>query len=350
MEQNFKLRLLSYSVIAYMLLAFAWWSVLLFIKNRDAYEAKRDLQKIMLVAEGRVSTEQEFSNSSVYQDLTKEYKTQEWMIMGEAFFFIFSLVIGVYLINRGYNREMMAARQRRNFLLSITHELKSPLASIRLVLETTLKRNLTKAQSDKLHKAAIKETDRLHTLVNDLLLSARLESAYILNPEWIDIKDLIEELGTKVKMEHQQLQLTIESKVDDTTVMGDRTGLTSVLLNLMENAVKYSGSEKMLDINLENSKNHLLIKIADQGIGIDDKEKKLIFQQFYRVGSEDTRKTKGTGLGLYIVSRIIKAHKGTIEVFDNEPKGAVFVIRLPIEQTVGKNMSANSELSAAATV
>ena len=146
MNQNLRLRLLSYIVIAYMMMAFAWWSILLFTKNRDAFRAKRDLFRIGMIADGTVKNDQEFLATDVYKNLSKQYQRQEWMILGEATFFVISLVIGVWLINRGYNKEVNAAQQRRNFLLSITHELKSPIASIRLVLETFMKRKLSPEQ------------------------------------------------------------------------------------------------------------------------------------------------------------------------------------------------------------
>ncbi len=139
-------------------MAFTWWTVLLFTKNRDAFKAKSELNQVILAAKGEIKSKEEFLISQDYQFLKKKYQSQEWMIAGEAVFFVVSLIIGVWLINRGYNKEVNAAEQRRNFLLSITHELKSPIASIRLVLETFLKRSLKGEQIDKLGTAALKET------------------------------------------------------------------------------------------------------------------------------------------------------------------------------------------------
>ena len=175
-NKNIKLRLLSYIVIAYMLLAFSWWSVLLFTKNRDAFYAKRDLMKIGMIAKGAIQNDHDFQHTVDFQNLYKEYKRQEWMIFGEATVFVITLIIGIWLINRGYNREMEAAIQRRNFLLSITHELKSPIASIKLILETFLKRKLKPEQTEKLTQSALEETERLHVLVNNLLFSAKTGS------------------------------------------------------------------------------------------------------------------------------------------------------------------------------
>lgn len=329
MKQNIRLRLLSYGVIVYLLMAFAWWTILLFTKNRDAFRAKEDFMKLVVAAEGSVNSEEAFYELERYKDLERKYLGQERMILGEAIVFVISLVIGVWLINRGYNKEMMAAQQRRNFLLSITHELKSPLASIRLVLETFLKRELPKAQVDKLCLTGIKETERLNTLVNDLLLSARLESAYKPSQEDLSLPGLIQDIILKLENKYPKALFKFNQETAIGDFKGDRLGLTSVALNLLENAVKYSAETPEIEVKLKETDGKILLEVADYGIGISDKEKKNIFEKFYRVGNEDTRKTKGTGLGLYIVKEIVKAHHGQITVYDNIPRGTVFSITLP---------------------
>ena len=332
-KKNIRLRLLSYVVIAYMLLAFSWWSVLLFTKNRDAFYAKRDLLMLGMAAEKLIENPEQFKETADYQELRKEYKRQEHMIFGEATVFVITLIIGIWLINRGYNREMEAAQQRRNFLLSITHELKSPIASIKLILETFLKRDLNLEQRTKFTENALEETERLHTLVNDLLLSAKLEVAYQPNFEAINLVDLFEELIEGLSAKYPSAQFNFQKNDDIPTLQADKLGMTSVALNLMENAVKYSNGSPQINIKMRHSNDSIRFNIADQGIGIPDKEKKKVFEKFYRIGNEDTRSTKGTGLGLHIVYEIIRAHKGKIEIVDNVPQGTVFKIDLPVSET-----------------
>lgn len=330
-KHNIPLRLLSYIVIAYMLLAFLWWSVLLFKKNRDTFHAKTEVLKIGMIAEGIITSPQEFVAHHRYQELKDNYQKQEWMIMGEGLFFIITLIIGFFLINKGYNDAVNAARERRNFLLSITHELKSPLASIRLVLETFQKRQLTPELSQKLTNNALKETERLHGLVNDLLLSAKLDTGYQPHFEMLLLDDIVENIMERMEAKHSTAQFTFDVKDEIPAINADRMGITSVVVNLLENAVKYSPKEKVIKVHLSHSEGIIQLKIADNGIGISDKEKKRVFNKFYRVGNEDTRTTKGTGLGLYIVQQIVKAHGGTIQVVDNKPHGTVFIINLPIK-------------------
>ena len=313
-----------------MLLAFSWWSVLLFTKNRDAFYAKRDLMKIGMIAEGVVKNDHEFHHTVNYQELYKEYKRQEWMIFGEATVFVITLIIGIWLINRGYNREMLAAMQRRNFLLSITHELKSPIASIKLVLETFIKRNLKPELTKKLTESALEETERLNNLVNDLLLSAKLDVAYQPNFEPLNLSNLVDDLVERLIAKYPNVQFDFEKKTDIPTIEADKLGMTSVALNLLENAVKYSNEDAEIHVEMGLESGIINFEVADNGIGISDKEKKRIFDKFYRVGNEDTRTTKGTGLGLFIVKQIVEAHKGTISVRDNTPKGTRFQIELPV--------------------
>jgi len=330
MQRNIRLRLLSNFVIFFMLIAIAWWSVLLFTKNRDAFLAKSELNKIGMIAEGLVASDKDFFETEVYQQIEAEYKRQEWMILGESLVFVISLIIGVYLINRGYHREIAAAQQRRNFLLSITHELKSPIASIKLVLETFIKRELSGAHINQLSANALKETERLNALVSDLLLAAKVETAYTPHLETVNLKQFLGDIIERLQNKYPKVKFTFRQPTDEILMQADKTGLTSVAVNLLENAVKYGAENpKIATVLRQNDKGVISLEIADNGIGIPDKEKSKIFERFYRVGNEDTRKTKGTGLGLYIVNQIVLAHKGTIQVMNNRPQGTIFSISLP---------------------
>ena len=329
MQRNIRLRLLSNVVILYMLLAFAWWSFLLFTKNRDAFEAKAAYNKLVMIADHAIHNDEEFLQTQLYKNLEEKYRRQEWMIMGEAAVFIISLVIGIWLINRGYNKEIDSVQQRRNFLLSITHELKSPIASIQLVLETFQKRKLEAQQVEQLSQNALKETERLNDLVNDLLLAAKVETAYQPHLEKVNASKLLQDIIDRLSNKYPEVQFDSSKLSKAIFLQADRTGLTSIALNLLENAVKYGSENPRVSTTLRSSNGKIQIEFADNGIGIPDKEKHRIFERFYRVGNEDTRKTKGTGLGLYIVDQIVKAHRGKISIKDNHPKGTIFTISLP---------------------
>lgn len=327
---NIRLRVLSYVVIAYMLMAFSWWSVLLWKTLDDAFQAKSAYLRIGMIAEGKIRTDLDFYQSKDYRQLEKQYTRQQWMVAGEGLFFVISLVVGVWLINRGYNKEVYATKQSRNFLLSITHELKSPIASIKLILETFRKRRdkLAPEQMEKLTNSGLREADRLNILVNDLLLSAKLETAYQIHTEGFNLDDLLNDMVQKLAEKYPSVDFHYQCEPSDITVEADKMGLTSVFINLLENAVKYSKGDQKISMSVREKEGAIQVEVADQGIGIPDTEKDRIFDKFYRVGSEDTRTTKGTGLGLFIVKEIVKAHNGQITVTDNKPRGTIFCITL----------------------
>lgn len=333
MKRDEKLRLGSIVVIGYIIAAFVWWAWLLFRKNHELFEAKYKVHFYEMLAGGLVGSEPEFLRSEVYLDLFSNYRRQMQMIAGEGVVFVLSLILGIWFINNGYRKEVASSRQRRNFLLSITHELKSPIAGIQLAIETLLKRELPRDKSERLLGNALAETSRLKRLVNDLLFSAKLESAYQPHKEPIDMAALFDNIVEGMRAKYPKAEFLFSVSGELPVFLGDQAGLSSVAHNLLENAVKYSPEPARVEMRLEARSQFIRLEVADNGHGIPEKERQKIFAKFYRLGNEDTRKTKGTGLGLYIVEQIVKVHRGTIAVLDNEPAGTVFRIDLPVPKS-----------------
>lgn len=322
------MHILTFFGTGYILVAFAWWSLLLFRKNEENLQDKIELLKLQMVMNKTYNDEHTFKTTSQYLTLMAKHNRQKYMIWGEGSFMFLGLLGGIWAINASFKKEIALANQRRNFLLSITHELKSPIASIQLVLQTFQKRKLDAQQAEMLLNSANKETDRLNELVNNLLLSAKLESAYEPLIEEINVSNLLTDIISKVNIRFPKA--TIFLKKNEVPILrGDKQGLISVFTNLIENAVKYSPENPIIEVTFMYENECFKFDIADNGLGINNLEKKKVFEKFYRVGSEETRKTKGTGLGLYIVAQIIKAHKGSIRITDNQPKGSIFHINLP---------------------
>jgi signal transduction histidine kinase len=315
--------------MAYMLMAFTWWALLLFAKNKESFYAKRDLLEVGLAAQGSIRTREDFLQTAEYQELLSKHTRQEQMIFGEGLVFVVTLLAGLWFIHKSYSRQVRTNQQQRNFLLAITHELKSPIASIQLVLETLLKRELPKAQTERFISSGLKENERLLGLVENLLLSAKLETTWQPNKTPLDLTLLLEDLVAKMKEKHPDIPFTIEKSGTLPPVEADKSGMTSVFLNLLENAVKYAPESPEISAQLSATAQGVTVEIADQGGGIPDAEKTRIFKKFYRIGSEETRLTKGTGLGLFIAYQIVKAHQGQITVRDNHPKGTVFRVEMP---------------------
>ena len=250
------------------------------------------------------------------------------MILGEGSIFIFLLGVGAYFIHSSINKEDKLKEQQQNFLMSVTHELKSPLAAIKLSIETIVKRDLDKEQQAKLLRNSLKDIERLDDLVENMLLATKIESrTYSFPKEEFDFSELVTKITDRLQLHSCGNQQLINTKIqDDIKVTGDKFALSSVVTNLVENAVKYSGPCAEVAVSLCQNDGKPFLTVSDKGPGIPDGEKMLIFDKFYRVGDENVRKSKGTGLGLFIVKEILQNHDADISVKDNTPQGAIFEV------------------------
>ena len=316
------MRILTYSVMFYMSLALIWWSVLLYKNNEELREVKTE--KLALNTPGY---------EAKIADINHFHRRKARMILGEGMVFGAMLIVGLFLIQRFFQKEMESAQKQKNFLLSITHELKSPIASVNLITETLQKRDLDKIKQNSLLSGILTENKRLEKLINNLLLSAKLQTRYQYNFEKNDLFAVIESHVEKYKVLFPALELHLDGK-PGIMVDIDKEAFESVISNLLENAIKYAGTAKPIDVKVYPAHKYACLEVIDMGPGISKHEKNKIFEPFYRIGNEETRDNKGTGLGLYIVGRIVKAHKGKIDMEDNQPAGTICKISLPLNENV----------------
>lgn len=250
------------------------------------------------------------------------------MIMGEGSVFLFLLCIGAYFLHQSIKKEDRLHEQQTNFLLSVTHELKSPLAAIKLSLQTIVKRDLDRARQQSLLSNSLKDIERLDDLVENMLLATKIENrSYSFPKEEFDFSELVLKVSDRLQIHTCDCDQNILTKIQPgVKLSGDPFALSSVLTNLLENAVKYSGPCAKVSVELSKVNGHAFLTVADNGPGIPDEEKMLIFDKFYRVGEERVRKAKGTGLGLFIVKEVLQNHDADISVKDNVPKGTIFEV------------------------
>jgi len=259
--------------------------------------------------------------------LIKSEPQRMGMILGEAAVFFMIFIVGAYKLHRALNKERKLHQQQNNFLLSVTHELKSPLASIKLYLQTILKRDLDIQQQKYFINNSLKDIERLDDLVENMLIAAKIENkSYSFPKESFNFSDLVEKIAERLQVHSCSSQVIVTELQRNISLTGDRFALTSVVTNLIENAVKYSPACAEVSVKLFSNNGNVHFAVADHGIGISDQEKSRIFEKFYRVGSEDTRKTKGTGLGLFIVKQVLDKHQAHIKVKNNHPSGTVFEV------------------------
>src|SRR6202012_380042 len=251
------------------------------------------------------------------------------MILGEGSMFILVFTVGAISLHKAIGKERKLQEQKKNFLLSVTHELKSPLASIKLLLQTIQKRDLTKQQIQDFIAKSLLDIERLDDMVENMLLASKIDNrSYTFPKANFNLSVLVDNIVNRLQLNkcdinEQLINAEIEPKIEFT---GDKFALTSVVTNLIENAIKYSGPCEVVDVKLYSREGKIYLEVADHGIGIADNEKSRIFDKFYRVGSEDTRNTKGTGLGLYIVKEVLDKHEASIRVKDNRPVGSIFEV------------------------
>ena len=253
-----------------------------------------------------------------------------WMVLGEGGVFLIILSIGFYITYKSFKKEIQFSNQQRNFLLSITHELKTPIAATKLYLQTLHKRDLDKEKQNDIILKSLDETNRLNDLVENILTVTSLEeNAYVLIKEKFNLSESIQNIALKM-METNKRNIDFEFIIQpDVYLNADKNSVQMILVNLIGNAIKYTHEKTAVIISLFEKEGHIAFSISDNGPGIPKEDKDKVFEKFYRIGNENTRKTKGTGLGLFIVKQLVEQNNGTVLLKRNKPSGCIFVCTFP---------------------
>jgi signal transduction histidine kinase len=258
------------------------------------------------------------------------------MFAAEGTTFLCILVAGTALILRSVRREMQLMRQQANFLSAVTHELKSPLASIRLFIETLELRDPPPEKRARFLANMRADVNRLDGLVNNILAVARLDSGrFVVHVDrgdlGRDVAEVVEALGKDPSQRHLSVDLALPSQ--PLHARYDLGVLKTVLRNLLDNAAKYGGAEQPVHVTVAQQGDWAAIEVRDQGIGLAAEEREKIFQKFYRVGEEMVRQTEGTGLGLYLARELLRQLGGSITADSpGAGKGTNFRVTLPLDR------------------
>ena len=257
--------------------------------------------------------------------LDRERLAQQKIWVYQSILLLFLVGLGIYGVLSSLDRIYKLNKQQNNFLLSVTHEFKTPIAAIRLMLETSKHPKIEITKQSELVDRSIQSTYRLEELAENMLTAMQIESnAYSYNLETVNWSELIRNC-----IQNQSINGEIRAEIaNHISVQGDDFILRMVINNLIENGFKYSGNNP-IEVSLKQEGKWKVLSIKDQGIGIRKKDLKNIFKKFYRVQDEETRIAKGTGLGLFIVKQAIEKHQGRVEVVSEINKGTEFKIFLP---------------------
>jgi signal transduction histidine kinase len=271
-----------------------------------------------------------------YRDYSIEQDVNRWKIGTLCLIGFIDLMLGagLVLVYSNVRREMHLSRIKSDFVANVSHELKTPLALIRLFAETLeLGRVPNDDKARQYYRVINKESQRLTQLINNILDFSRIEAGrkeYRFAPTDVGriVNDVVD--AYRFQIEQQGFQLEVAIADDLPEVMADKEALGQALLNLVNNSIKYSREDKFVHLEVRRDPGRVLISVADRGIGVAKGEQRKIFEKFYRAEDSLVHETKGSGLGLPLVRHIMEAHGGLIEVESSHGKGSTFTLVLPI--------------------
>ena len=316
MKQRKPIKILAIVVTGYMLVALIWWAILLQKQNNQlniAYQQNADLA----------------------ETVGYNFNSTKSMIMGEGIVFGLALVIGMWIIYRSYTAEVKTAKNKSNFLLSVTHELRSPLTGISLNLETLKKTSSLSGIADQSLSYAQEETERLKILVENLLSSkanvANAQNQPLQNEE-IDLEQLVQQVNSNHYPNADVMINMVGTK--NVLLNSEKESLITIYRNLIDNAIKYSPNNASIKVEIQHSDQQICLSVIDQAQQIPKTEYESIFNAFHRLEDEQVRASKGIGLGLYLAKQAANRIGGNItlnttEVGHHTSVGNTFTLRIP---------------------
>jgi len=263
-----------------------------------------------------------------------------WSLQRSFYLIAVSLVLcvtlfGAYFLWSDVSRELRMAEMRSQFIASVSHELKTPLTAIRIMAETLGTDRLTDAQSKTEYlDTIVNESHRLTRLLNNVLDFSKIEKGKrTYHKESACVSEIANAAVQAMQYPLQQQDFLLDVHVEEQLpiIYVDRDAIEQAILNLLSNAMKYSGESRRIELRVQKKADHIVIEVSDHGIGVDPAEQKRIFEKFYRVPTEQNRRIPGTGLGLALVFHIANAHDGRLEVRSIPGKETTFSIHLPVE-------------------
>jgi two-component system, OmpR family, phosphate regulon sensor histidine kinase PhoR len=244
-----------------------------------------------------------------------------------------ALILGVILVFRNVRKEVQLAQNKSDFISNVSHEIRTPLALISMFAET-LELNRVKSEEKKQEYYSIisKETKRLTNIVNKILSFSQMDAGKkVLDFKSVNLATLVTEVLETYEFHLKKEGFTISSKLNtEVNIMADRDAIVELIINLLDNAIKYSEQTKKIEIEVTADRKYASLSVRDHGIGISKKDQRYIFDKFYRASTGDLAKKQGTGLGLALVKQITDFHKGNLELISDKGKGSTFIVHFPL--------------------
>lgn len=299
-------------LLAYIVAALVFWFISLNQQNVLISQYKEQLLQ-----------QDEISHSETVAKIETERKKKVVQYLGEGLTFFILIIAGAVIVFRMIRRQLKFSAQQQDFMMAITHELKTPIAVTRLNLETLLKHSLPLARQQRLISSTLREADRLNALSNNMILLNQMDmGGYEINKELVDLGELAEECKEEFQKRFPDRQIESSTQAQG-IIWGDEVMIRLAINNLLDNAVKYSAVESKITLELGKEHGKTILRVKDQGQGVPEEEKEKIFEKYFR-GAQ--ARAKGTGLGLYVTKKIIQQNNGIIRLSDNRPSGSIFAL------------------------
>ncbi len=303
-------------------------------ESRPTPNDEFDLTRVMTVPSFRGLKLQLRNRDRLIRDEVRRLAVAKTALIG---FIDLMLLAGLYLAYANVRREIRLSRLKSDFVANVSHELKTPLALIRLFAETLeLGRVPGEEKAKQYYRIINKESQRLTQLINNILDFSRIEAGrkqyrFVLADVTRIVSDVVE--AYRFPIEQQGFTLEVEIAEDLKAAEVDPESIEQALLNLVNNAIKYSSDEKYIKIAVRQEGETVLISVRDKGIGVAKADQKRIFEKFYRAENTLVHTTKGSGLGLSLVQHIMEAHGGTVDLESTPGQGSTFTLALPIKRS-----------------
>ncbi len=277
-----------------------------------------------------------------YRDRSIQEEVRRWALVKTLVIVLIDLMLGagLLLVYHNVRRELRLSKLKSDFVANVSHELKTPLALIRLFSETLeLGRVPSEDKKQQYYRVIHKESRRLTQLINNILDFSRIEAGRReYNFRRVDVARVVDEVldAYRFQLEQQGFALVVDLQEDVPPLEIDQEALGQALLNVVNNAVKYSADEKHVELRLRREGARVTIAVSDHGIGIRKAEQDKIFEKFYRAEDSLVHETRGSGLGLSLVRHIMEAHGGAVELQSTPGKGSTFTLVLPLERDAAR--------------
>lgn len=308
-------KIVFWLLLLYTIAALVWWFITLQLQSSSLFTYQKNAIELTQY------TPLQYNKAIVKLQELRNRRTAKHISEGATFLII--IILGSILVYNAVQKQLQLNQQQQNFIMAVSHELKTPITISQLNLQTLQRHSLAPQAQQQLLTSTVAEMHRLNELVTNILVTSQVETKnFVPQKETIALQKLVQQVVTNLQAQQEQrvINYTHNSQY---IIQGDSLLLSLAITNVLDNALKYSPTNTTVQVLLQ----HNILQVIDTGSGISKVHANNVFNKFYRIGNESIRNTKGTGLGLYLTRKILQNHNSTITLTNNEPNGCIFTLQ-----------------------